>query len=59
MHENDLNKYHAVEILDRNKDVIPKIQNKQYLENLEEKKGTAQILRIFEIDDVDNDQKGI
>ena len=28
MNENNLNKYHAVEILDRNKDVIPKIQNK-------------------------------
>ena len=37
MHENDLNKYHAVKILDKNKDVIPKTEfiPKQ---NLKEKK---------------------
>lgn len=52
-----MNKYRAAKILDKNKDVIPKIYNKQ---NLEKKKGTAHILmRIFEINDVVSDQKGI
>ena len=37
MYEDDLKKYGAVEILDRNKDIIPKLQNKQ---NLEKKKKT-------------------
>lgn len=50
MYDDDLNKYGAVDILDRNKDIKPKLQNKQ---NLEKKKDTAQILmRVFEINDV-------
>lgn len=50
MYEDDLNKYGAVDILDRNKDIKPKLQNKQ---NLEKKKDTAQILMgVFEINDV-------
>lgn len=50
MYEDDLNKYGAVDVLDRNKDIKPKLWNKQ---NLEKKKDTAQILMgVFEINDV-------